>query len=250
MFSFFFRSKNISRDALRFIGADMHNHILPGIDDGSPDIQVSLQLSEGLMELGYESMISTPHILSDLYPNNAVTIGKAFKLFTDSKPVDLLPGGTGFAAEYMVDYNFESTLNFNELLTFGKQKYILIEMSYLVESPNLRKMIFELVTNGFQPILAHPERYHFYHHRFETYEEILDAGCMLQLNLLSLTGHYGGKIKIIGEKLIERGLISWVGTDMHHALHLEGLKKLAADKKILRTLEKIKNLRNPELKIS
>jgi len=250
MFSFFFRGKSNYKDALRFIGTDMHNHILPGIDDGSPDINVSMQLTEGLMELGFNSMVSTPHIIADLYPNNASTIGNAFKTFTEAKPADFLPGGVAFAAEYMVDYDFENRLKINELLTFGRQKYILIEMSYLVESPNLRNMIFELVTNGLQPILAHPERYHYYHHRLDIFEEIVDAGCMLQLNLLSLIGHYGPKIKTAGEKLIERDLISWVGTDMHHPMHLAGLKQLATDKKILRTLDKIKNLKNPELKIS
>lgn len=249
MFSFFFRSRNDYRNALAFIGTDMHNHILPGIDDGSPDINVSLQLTEGLMELGFHSMVSTPHILSDLYPNNAETIGNAFAQFSAAKKTELLPGGVAFAAEYMIDYDFENRLITNELLTFGKRKYILIEMSYLVESPNLKKMIFELITNGFQPILAHPERYHFYHHRLDIYEELRDAGCLLQLNLLSLAGHYGGKIKTVGEKLIDRDLISWVGTDMHHATHLEGLKRLASDKKILRTLGKINNLKNPELKL-
>ncbi len=250
MLSFFFRGKHNYRDALQFIGTDMHNHLLPGIDDGSPDIAVSLQLAEGLTELGYHSMVSTPHIIQDLYPNNPETIAKAFRKFSEAKTDDLLPGGIAFAAEYMVDYDFENRLEVSKLLTFGKRKYVLIEMSYLVESPNLRNMIFELVTNGFQPILAHPERYHYYHHRLDIYEEIADAGCMLQLNLLSLAGHYGAKIKTVGEKLIDRDLIEWVGTDMHHAQHLEVLKRLASDKKILRTLEKIKNLKNPELKLN
>jgi tyrosine-protein phosphatase YwqE len=249
MFSFFFRNKIHHKNALQFIGADMHNHILPGIDDGSPDIAVSLQLTEGLMELGYHSMVCTPHIIPDLYPNNELTISHAFRLFSEAKPADAMPGGVVFAAEYLVDYDFERRLKLNELLIFGKQRYILIEMSYLVESPNLKEMIFELIINGFQPILAHPERYHFYHHRMEIYEELLDAGCMLQVNLLSLTGYYGAKIKSVSEKLISKGMISWVGTDMHHLGHLEGLKRLASDKKILQTLKNIKNLKNPEHKL-
>ena len=227
----------------------MHNHILPGIDDGSPDINISLQLTEGLVELGYHSMVCTPHIIPDLYPNTQETISKAFKIFSKAKPNDYLPGGVAFAAEYLVDYDFENHLKINELLTFGQQRYILIEMSYLVESPNLKEMIFELIINGYQPILAHPERYHYYHHLPNIYEELVDAGCMLQLNLLSLTGHYGPKIKSVGEKLIDKGMISWVGTDMHHTIHLDLLRRLAANKKILRTLDKIKNLQNPELKL-
>lgn len=248
MFSFFFRSNAGYRNALSFIGADMHNHILPGIDDGSPDTKVSLQLTEGLYELGYHSMICTPHIISDLYPNNPETIKNAYIKYLEDCPDSLLPKGVGFAAEYMVNYDFEEMVTTHNLLHFGK-RYVLIEMSYLVESKNLKKMVFELIINGYQPILAHPERYYFYHFQPNVYEELVDAGCMLQLNILSLSGHYGGKVKTVAEKLIQKDLFSWIGTDIHHPGHLDILNKMASDKKILRILEKIKNLQNPELVI-
>jgi protein-tyrosine phosphatase len=249
MFSFFFRPKADYRNALSFIGTDMHNHILPGIDDGSADPVISVMLAEGLHDLGYHSMICTPHIISDLYPNTRVTIGNAFKVFKDAAPPHLLPKGINFAAEYMINFDFEALLAGKEILSFGEKRFVLIEMSYLVESSNLKEMIFELLINGYQPILAHPERYHFYHIQPKVYEELVDAGCMLQLNILSLCGYYGGKIKSVAEKMIRQNLFSWVGTDLHHPGQLEILKRLASDKKILRTLEKIKNLQNPELNV-
>lgn len=249
MFSFFFRNKTGYRNALSFIGTDMHNHILPGIDDGSPDTDISIKLTEGLFELGYHSMVCTPHIISDLYPNNPVTIEDAHQRFIKAAPQNLLPNGVGYAAEYMLNFDFEAILSSKNLLFFGEKRFVLIEMSYLVESQNLKKMVFELIINGYQPILAHPERYHFYHFQPKVYEELVDAGCMLQLNILSVGGHYGGKIRSVAEKLIQKNLFTWVGTDMHHIGHLEILKRMASDKKILRTLEKIKNLQNPELKV-
>ncbi len=225
----------------------MHNHILPGLDDGSPDVETSVQLTEGLLELGYQKIISTPHILSDLYPNNANTIFSAHNILMPA--LQALHSGyqAAYAAEYMIDFEFEELLRNKQILSFGKDKYVLIEMSYLVESPNLRNVIFGLLTSGYLPILAHPERYGYLHHKFSDYEVFRDAGCDLQVNILSLIGYYGGDSQKIAEKLIDQGLISWVGTDMHHHNHLNALRELAANKRALKYLGKIKNLKNPGL---
>ena len=247
MLSFFFKKKSDWRNALSFIGTDIHNHLLPGIDDGSPDLENSLELYEGLTELGFSNFVFTPHILTDIHPNNRQTISEAYRhlapeIIKRNPEVKL-----AFGAEYMVDFEFERIVAGGDLLTFGSENYILIEMSYLVESPNLKNMIFELLTKGYQPILAHPERYNFLHHKFSFYEELVDAGCSLQINLLSLLGHYGMGARKIAGKLIDQNLVHWVGTDTHHPGHIESLRKLAEDKGVLKTLGKIKDLHNPKL---
>jgi tyrosine-protein phosphatase YwqE len=149
----------------------------------------------------------------------------------------------------MVDFDFEELVSSGKILAFGIQKNILIEMSYLVESPNLKSIIFTLLTKGYQPILAHPERYNFLHHKFSFYEELVDAGCALQINLLSLMGNYGPGVKKTAEKLIQKNLVGWVGTDTHHIGHIDSLKKLAKNKSIIKTLCKIKDLQNAELSL-
>lgn len=221
----------------------MHNHILPGIDDGSPDCTVSKQLLEGLLELGYNRFVFTPHIIPDVHPNTPQTIAAAYNTLLDAlRFLQDMP--TTFAAEYMVEYSFGQMMKAQKPLCFGKDKYVLIEMSYLVESMNIKEAIFELITSGYQPILAHPERYSYYHHSFSTYEELVDAGCMLQVNLLSLTGAYGPRVQAAGEKLIKKNLVNWLGTDMHHIGHLEMLKQMAENKKVLKMLEAIPHLKN------
>ncbi len=247
MFSFFNRKAVSPNGQLDFIGADMHNHLLPGIDDGSPDVETSLKLAEGLVNLGYKKLICTPHVLSDVHPNNRQTIETAYLQLKASAKNSFPQLSLDFAAEFMVDFEFEQIVKEDKLLFFGPEKYVLIEMSYLVESPNLRNIIFALLTSGFQPILAHPERYMYMHHQFQEYEIIRDAGCDLQLNLLSLSGYYGIPVKRMAEKLLDRGLISWLGTDMHHERHLDALHKMVADKKAMRYLEKIAHLKNPSL---
>lgn len=246
MLSFFKKKEPVVVDTLSCIGADMHNHLLPGIDDGSPDVDTSLLLLESLMQLGYHSVYCTPHVLGEVHPNTPATIGDAYatlKKATDEKRWNSLKG---FSAEYMTDYDFEAILEKNDMVALPCKR-ILIEMSFAVESPNIREMIFLLQTKGYEPILAHPERYPYYFDRFDKYESFVDAGADLQINILSLSGYYGKPSQKVAEKLLDEQLVTWVGTDLHHERHLAALQKLAADKNIIKRLERIKLLKNRSL---
>ena len=246
MFSFFKKKEPAISDTLSCIGADMHNHLLPGIDDGSPDVDTSLILLESLMQLGYHTVYCTPHVLGEVHPNTPTSIEDAYrklKTATDEKGWTSLKG---FSAEYMTDYDFEAILEKNDLVELPGKR-ILIEMSFAFESPNIREMIFQLQTKGYEPILAHPERYPFYFDRFDKYESFVDAGADLQINILSLAGYYGKPSQKVAEKLLDEQLVTWVGTDLHHDRHLASLQKLAADKNIIKRLERIKLLKNRSL---
>jgi len=252
MFSIFRRSSPKIFPAFDFIGVDMHNHLLPGIDDGSADAEQSLELIEKMQELGYHSFSCTPHIISDVHPNTPDTIKGAYAdlkgyLKETGKQVPLQ-----FAAEYMVNADFDDLLDNSTLLHFGKdKKYVLIEMSYAVESPNIREAIFNLLMKGYQPILAHPERYPFYHNpSLRDYEKLIDGGCEFQVNLLSLGGYYGPPQKEFAQKFIDRGWVTWVGSDLHHERHIEAMVRVANDKKAMKYLHKIQDLRNPSLQIT
>jgi tyrosine-protein phosphatase YwqE len=100
-------------------------------------------------------------------------------------------------------------------------------MSYLSPSPNFEKVVFDLRMLGLQPILAHPERYSYYHNQFSQYERFKELGCRLQVNLLSLSGVYGPHVKKTAEKLFKQQMVDFLGTDMHHDRHLSMLKNLA-----------------------
>jgi tyrosine-protein phosphatase YwqE len=112
-------------------------------------------------------------------------------------------------------------------------------MSYLAPSPNLDQVIFDLRLAGLQPIIAHPERYNYYHHNFEAYKKMKDSGCWFQVNLLSLAGYYGKHIKKAGEKLIAEGMIDLVGTDMHHMNHMNATKAFASHKDLYKILKDV-----------
>ncbi|KIA93836.1 histidinol phosphatase [Pedobacter kyungheensis] len=214
MFSFFNRKNKITD--ISWLGVDMHSHILPGIDDGSPDVATSIRFVKSLQELGFDQLIATPHIFKELYPNTPKTIGDAKALLQSEMTKQNITLKLGAAAEYMVDQDF----TLNQPLCKLDHKHVLIEMSYLNESPEISKTIFDIEIAGYQPILAHPERYTFYFKDQNRLKRFKEKGCLMQLNLLSVVGYYGKEVKQLAEILIKEKMYDLAGTDLHHDKHL------------------------------
>jgi tyrosine-protein phosphatase YwqE len=247
MFDFLFKSGKVEPD-LSFIAVDMHSHLLPGLDDGLKEVQKSVELITELQELGYKKLICTPHILSDLYPNSRDTIMPKLDLVRQAVANAGISVEIDAAAEYMIDPDFSQKVGASkkaDLLTM-KGNHILVEMSYLAASPVFEQTIFDLRMLGLTPILAHPERYSYYHNQFDQYERFIELGCKLQVNLLSLLGGYGPQVKKTAEKLFKNQMVEFVGTDMHHERHLASLKELATKKEFY-SIAKEAALKNAEL---
>ena len=238
---FFFKKKEIPLTNFfsdNFI--DIHSHLLPGIDDGAKDIDNSIELILKMYSYGIKNFITTPHVLGDVYPNSSETIKSKLEEVRKA----LLAKGyldikINAAAEYMLDEQFSKRLEKNDILTL-KDNYILVEMSYFNAPMNLYDVLFEIQLKGYKPVLAHPERYNFYHNELDNYYKLKKAGCLFQLNLLSLTEQYGKNVQQISNKLLTQNLYDFVGTDTHHKNHLQLLKKIGTDK----NLKKIQHLLN------
>ncbi|MFN3640607.1 MAG: tyrosine-protein phosphatase, partial [Flavobacterium sp.] len=127
-------------------------------------------------------------------------------------------------AEYMMDHFFYENLKNAPLLTL-KDNWVLVEMSYLNAPVQLYDIIYELQVMGYQPILAHPERYLYYYKNQNEYEKLKKSGLYFQLNLLSLVGYYGPEAQSTAEKLLLKGMIDFTGSDIHHQFHLNSLEK-------------------------
>jgi protein-tyrosine phosphatase len=227
MFKNWFKKREKIIGNFGFLSVDMHSHLVPGIDDGSKSAEESLEFIEKLEKLGFRGLITTPHIISDIYPNNKETIESAFRKIKLQKPAFQFD----YAAEYMINAEFEALLDAGDLLTFA-QNHVLVEMSYIAASANFRDMIFQLKVKGYQPVLAHPERYLFLHNTYHIYQEFKDLGCLLQLNILSITGYYGAAIKKVALKLLADQLYDLAGTDLHHERHLAALTTLTSTNEI------------------
>jgi tyrosine-protein phosphatase YwqE len=220
MLSFFTKRNKVTDIA--WLGTDMHSHILPDIDDGSPDVTTSIRFVRSLQELGFDQLIATPHIFKELYPNTPETIEGAKALLQAEMTKQ------NITLKYMIDQDF----SMDEPLCTLDNKHLLIEMSYLTESPGISQTIFDIEIKGLRPILAHPERYTFYFKDRSRLKRFKEKGCLLQLNLLSVLGYYGKEVKQLADSLLKEKMYDLAGTDLHHDKHLTTLTEAVQSGKL------------------
>lgn len=233
-----FNRKTLLKDLLG--GAtDIHNHVLPGIDDGAQNLEQSIALLSRYQEIGFKKVIGTPHTMSDYYPNTAETIKGAYEKLIEGIKNNGINIELSCSSEYMIDYEFEEKVSKPEALLPLANNHILVEMSYLRSSDNLDKTLYKLQLNGYTPILAHPERYGYYHDNYEAFSIMKSKGIKLQLNALSLSDYYGDKINKTAIRLLQDGLYDFFGTDTHKLKHLNHLEKIKVKNKHLESLKQI-----------
>ena len=239
MFSLF-KSKPILKDLIPDNYIDIHSHLLPEIDDGAKNIEDSEFLISELKKIGFSQFITTPHVFSGVWNNTKVGILSKYnetQEFFSEKEIDLK---LNVAAEYLLNEHFLELLNKGELLPL-KDNYILVEMSYLNPPIQLYDILFKLQVEGYIPILAHPERYVFYHKNTDEYKKLKKFGCLFQLNLLSTVGYYGYEVMNAANFLLNQGMINYVGSDVHHNKHVNAFSSKLAIKDSLPLIEAINN---------
>jgi len=213
---------------------DLHSHLLPGVDDGAPDVATSLKLIEGLETLGYRKLITTPHIYQDLFPNTPETLGAAYAVLMEELKAHSEVSLT-FAAEYFMDDHLGGLLKRHASILTLRDNWVLVETSFVQPPLDLDQRVFQLQVGGYTPVIAHPERYPFWQVKREQYGLFREKGCLLQLNLLSLIGYYGKEVAETAGWLVRNELVDLVGTDCHHERHLKALEEGA--ELILRRLD-------------
>jgi len=208
--------------------ADMHSHLIPGIDDGAETVEASIELIEALHELGYTKLITTPHIMSDYYKNDANIINEGLETMRAELIKRNIPVELDAAAEYYMDYEFESKIDGKKLMTFG-DNYVLFEISFINEPEQLDSVVFKMRTSGYTPVIAHVERYPYWYADPTQYEKLVTMGVLLQLNISSLGGQYGPQTMKIGRQLIDNNMIDLLGTDCHNMNYIEILRSALTD---------------------
>ena len=199
---------------------DLHSHLLPGIDDGVQSIEESLEVIKGFVNLGFKKLVTTPHVMHDFYRNDATIILSKLEEVRTAVSKESLAIEIEAAAEYYLDEYFLSQVNSkSNLLTFG-DNYVLFELSFMTKPLTIKEAVFSMQTNGYKPVLAHAERYLYYHDSIKDLQELANNGVLLQLNLLSLSGYYSKAVKKMANKLIDLGIISFIGSDCHNPKQL------------------------------
>jgi protein-tyrosine phosphatase len=208
------------------LNADMHSHLLPGIDDGAEDMENSLELIRGMRQLGYKKLITTPHVLWDMYKNTHEIILDKLALVRDAVKNEGIDVEIHAAAEYFLDEHVEELLRNKIPLLTIKDNMVLTEFSMAFPSMNIKETLFEMEMQGYQPIIAHPERYTYLERNKDFYRELKDIGCLFQLNILSLSGHYGRSVTELSHYLLKNNYYNLLGTDLHHSGHLGALQEI------------------------
>lgn len=228
LFGKLFGSKGESFDFSQ-LKTDVHSHLIPGIDDGSPTMEDTLSLLQKFVDLGYKRVITTPHIMSDYYPNTAEIILSGLADVRKEIERNKLPITIDAAAEYYYDEFLFDKIKSKDLLTFHGN-HVLFEFSFSNKPNNIKGLIFELRRNNYQPVLAHFERYPYFFDDINYARTLREQGVKIQINLSSITGHYGKPVTKQVQKLIDEKLVDVVGTDCHRMQHLEILEQHAQNK--------------------
>ena len=235
MFGLFGKKKHSLVDSGILSGAtDIHSHLLPGVDDGSPDLNHSLDLLSYMESLGYQELWITPHSMEDLR-NTAESLQEGFQ--------ELLKAYQGplklhISSEYMMDSGFLPKLEAGGVIPLGTQNNLLVETSYMYGPEKLDDILETVFKKGFHPIIAHPERYMYMN--WEDFEKLKSKGYQLQLNLNSLSGYYGRRPFELADDLLFNGMYDYVGSDLHHTEHYaHALKTIKLETKLMEELEKL-----------
>jgi tyrosine-protein phosphatase YwqE len=215
---------------------DLHSHLIPSIDDGVKDLDNSISIIKQFKELGFKKIITTPHIMSSRFPNFRTNIYQGYNLLKEELTKQNIDIKLEVAAEYYYDEYFLSLIDKKDILTFG-DNYVLFEFSYHYKPFELEQTIFKLISAGYKPILAHPERYSYYNTK-EHYEKLKDLGLLFQINLISTQGFYGKNVKKSVEKIIDLGLVDFIGSDIHNQNYMDIFTKAVKSKKYLAVIEK------------
>lgn len=209
------------------IRTDFHSHLIPGIDDGAKDMAHSLQLIKELSNLGYRRLITTPHIKNGQYNNTMESIMDGMDMLRSELVQNNIDMHIAASAEYYYDEVFLQAIKEDKLLHINR--FVLFELSYVVPPVNIEEMIYELKARNYTPVLAHPERYLYYHSKLDQYEYLKSLGIYFQININSLAGHYGKSTKKVAKYLSEKGFIDFVGSDVHNFKHINVLEDVISD---------------------
>ena len=227
------------------VKVDMHSHLLPGIDDGVDNFDEAVAMIQAFAAKGYKKLVTTPHMMADFYRNKPEEIRllcAELNTILKEKAIDVVVEA---AAEYYLDELFAEELCKKSLLTFGSN-YVLVESSFMQAADNFSDLIFKAKIAGYQPVLAHPERYVYMYDDFEKYRRLYDTELLFQININSLTGYYSKEAKKIAEQLIKEEMVDFVGSDAHHFRNM-GALEAGINTKAFQKLVAGNKLKNNEL---
>lgn len=241
MFNIFGRSKSPQK---LFYSTDVHCHILPGVDHGSPDIETSLRLLEREREMGIDHIIATSHVTKTTFENTPETLTPAYESLCAAVEEAGMEMKIDLSAEYRIDDFSMEQFKKNSFLLYPN-RYILLENAFTQEILGMDELMFDMQLKDITPILAHPERYEYYARKKQRYVALHNMGVLFQVNILSFTGYFGAVAKDTAHWMLEHDYIDYLGSDMHYEEHADIIAQYLGTKDYRKVAERLKDrLRN------
>lgn len=195
---------------------DIHSHILPGIDDGAPNLERALEMAKLYVDQGVRHVVCTPHILPGVYHNTGPSIRNHVdelqqRIGEAGIPLSLFDG-----ADNHVVGDFVDGLKSGRLLTLARSRYVLVEPPHHVAPQRLDQLFFSLMTAGYHPILTHPERLTWIEAKYDLICQLAHRGVWMQITSGSLTGSFGRRVRYWADKMLSEGLVHVIASDAHN----------------------------------
>lgn len=229
-------NNNTNRVDLSVLHTDIHSHLIPGIDDGSPDMDTSLALLKELEMLGYKKIITTPHVKTEYFQNDVTKLDDLCERLRRAARFEGIKLDIEVGAEHLLDEGVNQRIKNGQFKTFG-DNYLLVELPFMFPPFGLDGYIFELQLAGYKLILAHPERYLYWLNDFNQFIRLKDSGVLFQVNIISLGNYYGKDVYNLAKKLIDNNMVELLGTDTHSAKHIEAVRKSCSSSLLKKLLE-------------
>ena len=215
---------------------DIHSHLIPGIDDGSPDMETSIALLKELESLGFKKIITTPHVKTEIFQNDVTHLDDLCASLKRAARFEGIQMRIDIGAEHLLDDGVTERIKNGQFKTFG-DNYLLVELPFLDPPFGLDGYIFELQLAGYKLILAHPERYLYWLNDFNRFVKLKDSGVLFQLNIISLGNYYGKDVYNLAKKLIDNNMVELLGTDTNSQKHIEAIRKASSSSLLKKLIE-------------
>ena len=196
---------------------DTHSHILPGIDDGSKDIETSLNILRGLSEQGVTEVVLTPHYVAETsYTSSRAQNTKLLEMLQKKVTEENIQIKLHLGNEIYIDKDIAGLIRRRKISPMGNTRYLLVELPMSGEFESYQDILKSLIESGWKIILAHPERYHSFQKDTSKIDELHNIGILLQVNLGSIIEQYGKTAKKTAKYIFKNDMAFCFGTDIHH----------------------------------
>ena len=194
---------------------DIHSHVVYDIDDGPSDIEMSLDILNSAKLKGVNALFLTSHYMEDGYKASGDRYVERFNAIRDyinreDLQVEIYPGN-----EVMIYPDMAKDLYDGKFMTLNNSRYVLVELPLTEKVMYLENVLFEIVSKGYVPIIAHPERYVYFQDDVEYFKVLLSMGALLQINAGSIVGAYGSGAEKTAKYLLKNGMVQFIASDSH-----------------------------------